>query len=392
MNMLKKYGLLIIVAGIAVLLVSPKGNAQTFSSDGNPGDTVSGEVINALATYETLNYEDANSNTKPTTYPATDLNFTTSPEYGFSMDTDVTDANTVIPGQNVQEGNYFVTNEGNAALNVTLEAIFSYGGSASNWIVELWHNVGSPALIGTMAANTLLGNNVTLAEDTQDTGYYYDITVSTNVSEAPDGGYVDVYTTFESAASETPVGTYEGANGYIYGGTSEADDYFKEEVSAPEMVITRTEVIDAPDNYTGGANDPVPGAVVTYTMTYTNESVAAVAQNVIIIDRITTKESTSGTNLAHVNATGDQGNVTISAAQGTATGWTVSYSTVLTSDTTYGATAGWTQIGSVGPTEYPGSGLYETGSSEYSAVMIKWEKASVAGAEDDTLTWGVTIR
>jgi hypothetical protein len=380
-----------ILLGVMLIASTPSVNAQTFSSDGNPGDTASGEVINIFATNEAAYYQDANLNNRSTN-AVTDISYTTSPEYGLSMNVDITDLNIVSPGDLVNHSIYVVTNEGNTTLPYDGSYYFEYGGGASGWTVEVWQGAGP--VFQPLIAGTVSTESKTLSEDSQTAGLasrFYRVYVSPNAAEAPNGAYIDVFTTYEVSA--TPVGTYEGANTLIYGGTSEARDYFRDEVQAPELVISRAHAVDSPDTYTGGDNDYVPGAVVTFTLTYTNEG-SAEAREVILIDKIPTKEATSGTNLAHVNGTGNHGNVTLTPATGTAADWTVSYSTIATPATTYGATADWTQIGTVTGNQYPSaSGLYETGSSEYDATWIKWEKSTVEATEvDKTIVWGVTIR
>lgn len=404
MNMLKKYGLLIIVLGIAILVGAPKGDAVTFHSDGNPGDNASGEVITAVGSYETLDYQDANSNQKPTTFPATDIATTVSPEYGMSMDVDAADE-TVTPGQAViAPVHYIVTNEGNADFVGTLSALYNYFNSADGWIVELWWDppgiVAPPSLVATLTAASVFQTsaNFIITEDFDNPdGWYYNIYVSSEVTGAPDGSYIIVSTTWET--TDTPVGTYEGANTYLYGGTSEADDANQYTLAAPLLVLTRTSTIDSPRVYQtkgGGANDPVPGAVASYKLVYSNLGSAS-AESVVVIDRITTKEGTPGTNLAHINAAGATTHVdlTLASPGDMIDGWTISYSILTAPATTYGATAGWTVIGTTtGSNAFPSSAsLYSTSSNEYAARWIKFEKASIDPTEDGVnINWGVTIR
>jgi hypothetical protein len=382
---------LVLVLGVS-LIAAPQAISQTFSSNGNPGDTASGEVMTAYGTNETLNYQDANSNSKPVTYPASNLDFTVSPEYGLSMDQDITDLNPVTPGEVVNHNTYSITNEGNTDLPLLGSYYYEYGGGSSNWTVEV--RSGAAPIFAPLVASIVSTESTVIVEDSHIANIsarFYRVYVSPLVAEAPDGSYIDVYTTYETTA--TPVGTYEGATYLFYGGTSESDDYFRDQVAAPLMIISRTNVIDSPSGYTGGANDPVPGAVVTFTMVYTNEG-SANAESVILIDKITTKEGASGNNLAHVDAdaTTHNGVPLTHGGQGTATGWAVSYSIISSPATTYGATANWTPIGDTDGTQYPGAGLYTTASSEYGAVWIKWEKGAVTSAESASLVWGVTIR
>ena len=188
----------------------------------------------------------------------------------------------------------------------------------------------------------------------------------------------------------SPVGEYTGANAILYGGTWETYDLVMAQVSAPVLNLTRTSTLDAPAAYSGERHDAVPGAVVTFTITISNEGGAS-AEAVILIDKVP-----DNTKLAHVNATGNTTNVTIEAAQGNFYGWTVYYTTEASPLTTYEA-PGWTLIGTTaagGDGEFPGDGhTYLNTSPEADAVWIKWEKQYVDPADDGkTLTWGVTIR
>jgi uncharacterized repeat protein (TIGR01451 family) len=310
------------------------------------------------------------------------------------MSVDMSDEVIVTPGDvydYVSGPLYYVTNEGNAYLNYTGSYYYTQEAGANNWTVEVWRFDGGvfvPLIPGVVSIEP-----TGLAEDagtTNTTSTYYVVKVNPLVANSPDGSYIEVFTTFETTS--TPAGTYEGANSLWYGGTSEARDYSKYLVEAPEIVMSRVSTSDAPAAYTGNDRDYVPGAVVTFTITYTNEGSGA-AREVILIDKIPTLDGTSGTNLAHVNGSGNHGNVVLTSANGTATGWTVSYSTITNPAMTYGATADWSSIGTVTGNQYPSaSGLYETGSSEYDAVWIKWEKSTVEAAEDGTVVWGVTIR
>lgn len=373
----------VLALGSAVFAVDP-----SFYTTGNPDDTPDGTQITAESTDNTIGYDDVDGNLIPTVeVSGGDIETAVTDENGFSMLRAVDDQPSLTPGQVFTHETYSMTNEGNVTDTYTVESMYFERNYAQAWTVLLV-SAETDATIATLTPGVLNVYTRGVA-DNDDLAVYYRITVSDEASGAPDGASIEVFTTFETSA--TPVGQYTGGNAYTYGGTSEADDVFLDSVSAPTMIISRVSLVDSPDNYTGGADDIVPGAVATMTFTYTNEGSAA-AQEVIIVSRIPTLEGVSGTNLAHVNGADTRGNVTITPVAGTATGWDVSYATSLTAATTYGATIDWTPIGSVGPTQYPPGGLYLTSSNEYAAVLIKWEKESVANGEDDTLTWGVTIR
>jgi len=377
------------IIGVVVLLVGTGAIAQNFKTTGNPLDNTAGELFTAELTQETMDYKDTNLNTKPTTLPASDITFTVSAEYGFSMLGTQEDNTAVIPGETLVQGNYAVTNEGDTADVYTIESIYIEDVGSSGWDVSLI-STESGANLANLTASVLNAETRNVADD-DDFGFHYVVTPS---ATADDGEQITIYTTVETGA--TPVGEYTGGNALTYSGTSSATDIFYDQISSPELVISRVANIDSPDVYESngyGANDPVPGAIITFTYTYTNEGSSA-ASDVILLAKVPTLEPIKGTNLAHVNGTGDHGNVTITPAGGTATGWTVSYSTITNPATTYGATANWTQIGTVTGNQYPSAtGLYETASAEYQAKWIKWEKASVPDTDDNiTITWGVTIR
>lgn len=399
MNIFKKDGLvyLLVILGIALLVASPKGFAQAYHSNGNPGDNTSGEVFTAYSTQETLAYSDGVNDRS--TNAAVDISWTVSPEYGFSMDRDIQDLNIVTPGDSITYSSYYLTNEGNALVSYTGSYFYSYGGSgASNWTVEVHAGGGAPNVFVPLIEGVISTESKTIS-DNHDTGMesrYYTVDVNPNAENSPDGAYIDVYTTYET--TWTPVGTYTGGNALDYGGTSEADDYFRDQIAAPYLVMDRTSTIDSPNVYVtkgGGAHDPVPGAVITYRIDYSNLG-AAGAGSVVVIDRITTKEGEPGTNLAHINAAGTYNDVNLTGSSGDMiNGWTISYSTLTAPATTYGATVGWTVIGtSDGSNHFPdGLELYSPASSEYAAKWIKFEKTSVASTEDGVnINWGVTIR
>jgi hypothetical protein len=368
--------------------------AQTpaFKTTGNPLDNAAGELFTAELTQETMDYKDLNLNAKPTTLPASDISFTVSAEYGFSMLGTEPGNSAVTPGQTLTQGNYAVTNEGDTSDVYTIEAIYIQVGP-SNWDVSLISTEGTINLAN-LSAGVLNTETRNVADD-DDFKFHYVVTPDAG---ADDGEQITIYTTVETGA--TPVGEYTGGNALTYSGTSTATDDFTDQIASPELLISRVAAIDAPDTYESngyGANDPVPGAVITYTYSYNNAGAAA-AQDVILIAKVPTVEPVKGTNLAHVNGSGDRGNVELTPAAGNATGWTVSYTTEAAPNTDYGTA--WTIIGTLdgtSATSFPAdAGLYEGpqggNDPEYAAKWIKWEKLSVAGAENATITWGVTIR
>lgn len=383
-----------LLAGLILLWLfafAPQAQAVTFTSTGNPGDTLTATVITAAQTFETLAYLDLNGTRMTTVEPASgNDNQTVGSEYGLSGPGSPAD-NTVTPGDVVYHY-YAVTNEGNANDTYTLRHIYSQYAGASGWVVEAWE---SGSRIVTLEAGTSTSEARSVAEDADKT-FYYKVIVPSSVSQAPNGSYVTVVTTVET--SSTPKGQYTGGNALTYGGASSVTDPVTDTVAAPILTLTRTSTVDSPTaaaGYTGTIHDAVPGAVITFTLTYSNTGNAS-AESVILVDKVPTN-----TKLAHANTTGTGSNVNITAAQGNATGWTIKYSTLASPSKVYGNTADWSggsggSIGTLtaGTEEFPGgNATYATGDAPYGATWIKWEKASLPSTDDDkSLTWGATIR
>ncbi len=220
---------------------------------------------------------------------------------------------------------------------------------------------------------------------------YITVTPSTLDSQSPDGSYLAV--TFEVIPDGQPIGIYQGANNITYGGTNDTTDLTITCIHTSVMQMTRVVTIDAPTQYIAHANaqlggdhshDPVPGAVATFIITYSNSG-SATAQNVVIMDKVPPT-----TEAAHVNAyKGNQAglpNVTISANQPSAVAtWTSYYSTSASPGLGYGNLTGWVTINA---TLAPSS--FATGSG---IKYFKWEKSSVpTGEANKTINWGVMIR
>ncbi|MFA4906281.1 MAG: hypothetical protein WC645_07235 [Candidatus Margulisiibacteriota bacterium] len=388
---MKSYFKILAVSCMLLAVSAPLAQAVTFNSTGNPGDTVTTTVIIAASTFETLGYLDLNGTRMTTVEPASGNNSqTVGSEFGFSGPGSPSD-NTVTPGD-VAYHYYAVTNEGNASDNYTLYHVYSQYNGATGWVVEVWEGAGR---IVTLEAGTSANEVRAVAEDAEKT-FYYKIIVPSSVAQAPNGSYITITSTVEAAG--TPVGQYTGGNALTYGGASTATDPVTDTTAAPLLTLTRTSTVDSPTaaaGYTGTIHDAVPGAVITFTLTYSNSGNAS-AESVILVDRVPVN-----TKLAHFNTTGTGSNVNLTAAQGNATGWTIKYSTLANPSKVYGNTADWSggsggTIGSLttGSEEYPGgSATYATGDAPYGAAWIKWEKASIDPTDDNkTLTWGATIR
>lgn len=400
--MRKIKGLLIIgVAAAIYFMASGAQAATTFVSNGNPDDTLAGTVITSLATLETIDYTDANSNPMPTVNPPSNINVTVLPVYGFSGVNALADVNIIVSQMVTHE--YFVTNEGNASDTYVLSFAANYAGNASGktWVVNVKRK-GDGVQLGSLtgaSSTTNYSTAVVVAEDA-DFNFIIEVTAS---NECLKGDYVDLTST--STTGATPVGQYQGANGLYYAGTKEATDTLRDMIVKPIMVITRVASVDAPDasQSTGGGGylqgtprDPVPGAIWTFTMRYTNEG-NSTAESVVICDRVpSSAEADGATNIAHVNKTGATTYVTLTPSPGDGDGWTVYGTTEANPIKTHGA-AGWTQL--VVLTD--GDEIYPSGTltvyhadTNFPLKWIKWDKQSpgVASGETGTLQWGVTIR
>jgi uncharacterized repeat protein (TIGR01451 family) len=372
------------ILGFVFLLLGSVAEAQSFTATGNPGDTAAGVVITAEASDQTLNYTDINGNPKPEVTPASDIEITVLPVYGFST-ADLPDMSLFVEEVVTNEG--YVTNEGNVSDTYTIYYSCNFDNDgAGTWTVNI-RKVSDDSLIGTLTSGSPSTNeSVPVAEDSH-YGYYHEVTGPSSALGAP-GDYIVVTTSRETTS--TPTGEYTGANGLTYAGLGYQSDDTTYSIDKPLLVITRTSTVDAPvagGAYSGGDHDKVPGSVITYTLTYSNEGNVA-ANNVILIDKIP-----ANTNLAHFNQDGGT-YVVITAAEGTGT-WEASYSTVGSPNTDYGNTGDWTFVGTVEPgTSFPAGDLYEyTDGAVFTATWVKWEKSSIPTDEDNkTLTWGVTIR
>ncbi len=374
-----------LVMGICLLGFVNMAQAVTFATTGNPTDTATSTNIIAPATIETLAYQALNLTQMPTASAGSDISHIVTSEYGYSGPGAPPDLS-VNPGDIVFHY-YAVTNEGNANMPIVFHHLYNKFGGGSGWTVEFYLN-GS--LTRTLVAGVISTDATTLNDDL-DSLYYYRVVVP---GDAANNASVSITSTVDSASTPVSPTGYTGANSFTYGGKGTNTDIVNDSVSAPLISLTRSSTIDAPSIYAGGRRDAVPGAVVTFTMNYNNTG-AASAENVVLVDKVPVN-----TKIAHVNTTGVTTNVTISAAQGNATGWVVKYSTLDSPSKVYGNTADWSfanggTIGTLtaGNEMFPGGGAtYQTADAPYNAKWIKWEKLYVAPAENKTLTWGVTIR
>lgn len=81
---------------------------------------------------------------------------------------------------------------------------------------------------------------------------------------------------------------YAGANAFNYGANGSVNTLLSFKVSAPNISITKSVTVQAPADYIaqgGGANDPVPGATLVYSLAYRNNGTAA-GTGVEIVDTV----------------------------------------------------------------------------------------------------------
>jgi uncharacterized repeat protein (TIGR01451 family) len=386
---------------VLVLFVS-SGYCQSFMRSGNNADTPTGTVFTANITFETLDYK-ANGVSATTTTPVNVLSVTTVSEYGFSYSQDNPDQ-AVAPGD-VVVISYNVTNEGNADDTYDIKSFFILGGGGANWTAE----ITVEALYTQALTVDTLSTSSEPVSDNDDAAFQYTITVANTQTDAPDGSYLTIYSTVESQAA--PAGPfangagsdfnnyyYTGGNKFEYGGTSEAFDDATYTISAPSVEVTRTSNVDSPEEYqaNGGATtDPVPGAVITYTITATNSG-SSTAKDCILIDRIPEYYATNKTNLSHINATGDRGYVTLTPPQGNATTWEVYYSTSDTPPSTVHGGAGWSYLTTLGTSTASWPAFSEglcnptDHATEFTAKWIKFETGTFEGTR--VFVWGATVR
>ncbi len=377
-NIILGFILIVLMSGVAVA-------QQAYVTTGNPTDSASGTLITAEGDDVDIFYDDSQG-TGLITNDASDIVYTVGAEYGFSMWSAPSDY-IVTPGDFVTHEAYYVTSEANNDdTNFSYTSYYTEEAGASDWKVQVYKD---GTYHKTLTVDLVTIEGVTL-ENNSSLNFHYDVLVTSEVAGAPNGSSITILTTFETSSTPVALNTgYTGGNAYTYGGTSEVFGEVRDTTSAPILTLYRTYEVDAPKTYTGGTKEAVPGSIITFIMTLSNEGNAS-AESVIIIDKIP-----PDTNMAHVNTSGDTTNVNIDVATGSGGSWTVSYTTEATPNTSY--EAAWTVIGalsSTGTGSWPGnSNTWLSDSAEAGAKWIKWEKASVATGEDSkTLQWGVTIR
>jgi uncharacterized repeat protein (TIGR01451 family) len=383
---------LLITNLISLILFTAVACAATHNTTGNPGDTASGTTIVAASTFESVTWKDGLGTLIGTAEPSSGNELATAEaEYGLFGPGTLSDVS-VTPGETAYHS-YNATNEGNADDTYTFKYSYYQFALATDWVAEVW---SEGTRVTTLTASSITTEVQVVSEDS-DRNFYYKIIVPIDIAKAPNGSYITVVTTIETASTPVvgnPPYNYTGGNYLTYAGRGSNEDSVQDQVAAPILTLSRASTVDATSTYTGGSHDAVPGAVITFTMTYGNDGEAS-AESVVLVDKIPTN-----TKLAHVNNSGSittPTTLTISAAQGSAEGWTIKYSTLDNPDKTYGVGAPtWEAIGTLttATVKFPSDGTtYIPANDPYNAKWIKWEKQYVDPAEDSqTLTWGVTIR
>jgi len=360
-----KTGLIIFL----MLLLAGSALAQEHSATGNPTDTPTGTFVTFEGASNTLDFVNSND-TAEVTVTTDDLVFIITTEAGFSLYAApvLTENQGTTPGLPVT-WEVGVTNEGNTDVTFTMtKANIIYIGSASNWSVDF------------IEGGTAKSSISTSLPDNGHIFFSFRIHPSSLETESPDASVGTVELTSDIGRALAGVPEYIGVNALTYAGFVSSVEVAGITIQAPIMTLTRVMTVDAPTLYTGDPHDPVPGAAITYTITYSNTG-SGNATDAIIVDKV--PDDTEG---YHVNTTGSQTNVTITAGQGDATGWTVYGSSVEAPSFVYGETDDWFSIGAL-------TNGTETFVLTNEATYIKWEKATVTTTEDDqSLTWGVTIQ
>jgi len=344
---------------------------MVFSFTAYAVGTVSGTDIIAVKEDNTLSYQDGTGTQQTTEEAASNITVIVDPEWGFdsflgnAVDQITTAGNAVYFAYGIQ-------NDGNAYDDYGVKFDVNVENGNANWVYQVVDS--SHAALA--ATDGVPGNTGSVAND--DT-YLLTLIVTPSASalDSPNGSYSDV--TVSVTTDATPVGEYTGANTNSYGGVDSATDQRRTTIAAGVMTLTRVVTVDAPSAYTGGIHDAVPGSVITYSFTASNEG-SDDATNVVIIDKVPLEARA-----AHFGATGEAlSNVTITAAapSGTIADWSRYTSVNANPGMDYDG-SNWLSVGAVGTV------LDVTSSS--GLTYVKWQKATIPAGEFVTVTWGVTI-
>lgn len=180
--------------------------------------------------------------------------------------------------------------------NTNAQFRFTFGtnwlnlGGSSPWLITL-SNHTSGGVINTT-------DTVNVVPDAQFTARLY-VGIPGN---APDGAYFNIMLTNE-LGSQTPTYPaprtffYNASNGFFYGGTNWMTNFLAVRVGGPKVILEKTFAVDSSSLVGVPAGNVVPGAWITYTLTYTNTG-SAVASNVIVRDYLPTAHVAYFTNTA----------------------------------------------------------------------------------------------
>ncbi|MEK6796004.1 MAG: hypothetical protein AABZ39_14580 [Spirochaetota bacterium] len=191
----------------------------------------------------------------------------------------------------------------NAQFRFTFGTNWANFGASSPWLITLSNHTAG----GVLAT----GATVNVAPDAELTARIY-VGIPGN---APDGAYFNMMLTNElgTQAAVYPAPRtylYPASNGFFYGGTNWMTNFLAVRVGGPKVFLEKTFVVDSSTLTGVPAGNVVPGAWITYTLTYTNTGSAAAA-NVIVRDFLptayvayfTNTATTAGVTLALYDAT-----------------------------------------------------------------------------------------
>ncbi|MEW5946678.1 MAG: hypothetical protein AB1742_10815 [bacterium] len=273
----------ILLPVLTVTLMGLAGKAHALG-------TASGTVVGNFATMTATNV--------PSATQSSTVNATVMAVFGVAKVADPADGN--AGSGNSTDYVFSVRNDGNDSDYIGIKAGaqgFSAGaGTTTNWSVQVddadpfssalnWQTSGAATAsqAGDQATSTAI-----LGPDAVGT-YTVRVTIA---GDATDGATGDLTINFVTVAT---AGSYVGYNAINYGGpasvarsagTGQGTSYLTTLVQGPVLTLSKAiNVITAPAGYTGGANDPVPGARITYDVTFGNSGAGA-ASTVEVSDQI----------------------------------------------------------------------------------------------------------
>ena len=252
--------------------------------------TASDTVLTGQTSFSVLN---ATAST-----PLASTNTTVMAVFGFATNTYTEEAAKAAAAGATSTYDFSIVNNGNAtdSIRITLgaQAFGGAAGTTTEWAVAAEHvGVGmatfetsggaTASQIGDAATATNVDNGATLTERL----YHH------TAADASDGAFGSFSVTFET--TDFPGAPYYGFNGTIYAGPTAWSRQLDSgivitTVNNVDINATKTFAITAPAAYVGaggGASDPIPGATLTYNITFSNDGAVA-ATTVIILDDIPT--------------------------------------------------------------------------------------------------------